>query len=194
MSCIRVFSDLQTAFIHIPKTGGSTITAHLSQVSETGQEKFWGEIPVVAKPFYRFAMVRDPFDRFISSWSYCTNQGWCPEMPPREFLFFALDNECPTLPPPVPTGQDLCKHHTAPQTTADFLLDQAEDVFRFEDFSSAIATLSERFGFEPGELHLNQSSHEDYRAYYDEELAGLVLEWFAEDFQRLGYDRKIPVR
>lgn len=194
MSCIRVFPDLKTIFIHIPKTGGLTVCEYLSRIAEPHQ-KFWREIPERFAHFDRFTIVRNPFDRFISSWIYCTAQDWCKPMAPRDFLFHALDNPLLALPLSVPAEQwqlQQAKHHTAPQTTNAFLLHEANHVYRFENFAETIQALGKRFGFQPGELHLNASRRKPLAEYYDSELEDLVREFFADDFAALGYGLNLP--
>lgn len=196
MSCLRVFEPLETIFIHLPKTGGSTIREYLAQVAGA-EKKFWGKIPAEFEHFDRFTIVRNPFNRLVSSWLYCRKMGWVERCSICDFLPWVLDNDLPVLPP---FGSEetakirLCKHHTAPQTHEDFLLTEANQVFKFENFSQAILTLSERFGFQPRGLHLNRTERKPLTEYFDERLIGMVREYFAEDFAALGYGLNLPNR
>lgn len=186
MSCLRIFPELEVIFIHLPKTGGMTVRHYLSQFARR-EKKAWGKIPAEFAHFDRFTIIRNPFDRMISSWSYCTERGWCHLMPPGEFLRWALDNSLPVLLPKRPAPRQLCKHHTAPQTHPEFLLHEANQVFRFEELGQALESLGDRFGFSPEGVHLNSSPRNRWEAYRTRELSDLVRERFAEDFQALGY-------
>lgn len=195
MSVIRVYPKLKTIFVHLPKTGGITIKEYLSSVGE--EKRYWGHVPTRFRRFDCFTVVRNPFDRFISSWRFCVAEGHCPEMPPHKFLPYALDNDFPLFARPGVTGEDrkraLVKHHTAPQTTPRFCLNQAKTVYRFENFPDVIDSLADRYGFEPNGIKLNPSPRGNLHDYYDGRLADLVRDYFAEDFEALGYDLTLPI-
>src|ERR1700761_4694918 len=89
--------DLKLAFVHVPRTGGTSIRAALRkewpsivgagshsftllhQTAGVAQEQThdWGQ-------YFSFAVVRNPWDRMISMWSAATDG----EMPLGEFLRF----------------------------------------------------------------------------------------------------------
>lgn len=59
-------------FVHIPKNGGTTIETNLNlnspghdhwEICKRKHQKEWSE-------FYKFAVIRDPIDRFVSNYKY----------------------------------------------------------------------------------------------------------------------------
>lgn len=89
-----LFPDLKALFIHIPKTGGTAITAALGLDGEPadGRERLYGPDPTpggrrylhhltarelrtegwLPDPYrwFTFAFIRNPWDRLVSSWAF----------------------------------------------------------------------------------------------------------------------------
>lgn len=145
--------------------------------------------------YFRFSIVRNPYDRFISGWRYCQERG----SPYRSILDTLLD--MPQLPEsedlyasPLPSFQAFeyahltrCQHEILylPNGTlgVDFLM-------RFEiiqrDFDTACAFM----GISKRTLpRANSSDRLSYRQYFDADLQArkLLEKRFEKDFQLFGY-------
>ena len=74
---IRFFDKDGLAFVHIPKTGGTAISTALYGI-ELGHLT-WQTIrtisPAKFERWFKFAVVRDPVDRFLSAYSYLARGG-----------------------------------------------------------------------------------------------------------------------
>ena len=63
---IFLIREPRCVFIHIPKTGGASIRHGVFKGNVDGPKQ--GFIPENWKSLYKFAFVRNPYDRVISAW------------------------------------------------------------------------------------------------------------------------------
>jgi len=129
--------------------------------------------------YFKFAFVRNPYDRFVS---YCAFMGRDGEFQkePRRFMYWLVDQAKPPY-------QLLL----LPQT--DFLINEGgtmamDDIGRTEHLQADYDRICERLGLAPAPLErVNASRHRTYRDYYDPPLQQWVAEFYARDFAMLGY-------
>lgn len=146
----------------------------LSQVRPyLGEEAFAG--------YFKFAFVRNPFDRFVSYCAFMTRGGGDFQRHPREVMRHILFRDPP-------------EHHILFQTQASVLA--AEDgktlltdkIGRVEDMQASYDTICATIGIASRPLdRVNESRHGDYRAYYDQALIDGVTARYAQDLELFGY-------
>lgn len=176
------------AFVHINKTGGSSIEKalgipfqHLTALElrdRMGPERF--------RRLFSFAFVRNPWAKVASHYRYRvkTNQtelGRQP-IPFPEWVRRAYGDHEPTF-------YDQPRMFM-PQT--DWIVDEAGEVLvdfvgRFERLEEDFGEVCRRLGRTAELPHLKASGGRDYRAMYDDEAAAVVAERFAPDLERWGY-------
>ena len=176
-------------FIHINKTGGSSIEkalriqfehkTALEKIEELGRSR-WNRR-------FSFAFVRNPWDKVVSHYHYrvATNQTelgvnpvdfreWV-KLSYRDRHSFYYDNPRMFMP------------------QLDWIADSqgcvlVDFVGRFErlqdDFSEVCRTLD----LEASLPHVKSTRHDSYRDYYDGETAQVVAECFDRDIVHFGYD------
>lgn len=194
-------------FVHIPKTGGSSVAhalrrhgillqypqnwdsiyfkhAHASDLKRMMGDEF--------ERYFRFTVVRNPWDWAVSSYAFnrgmhlpflrhtdLQETGWIPEFS-RDWAFKPwLRWWLDTVAP---------RQSTMITDAAGALL--VHQVIRFEELSRLFPRLCLRLRVWPRRLpHVNQTAGRDggYQAYYDEESRGWIAESFAEDIRRFGY-------
>lgn len=194
-------------FIHVPKTGGVSLSNALVPWGDPTQPEFYpkrSSDPVVAvtyprhitaatlrgllgaeafASFWSFAIVRHPLERLVSHFAYVRRLAAHPAHAAlRSVTTFAgyvaeLGRRAPTLP---------ITHYTHDPETGRQLVSQ---VFDLSQLAHAFRAATERLQLrEPPALpHLNTSPHRPWREYYTPELEATARAYFAADFEAFGH-------
>ena len=177
------------AFVHINKTGGSSIEralglpfAHLTAV----------ELRDLIGPSrwerrFSFGFVRNPWDRVVSHYHYRvkTNQTGLATnpIPFDEWVVRAYGERDPVYydQPRMfqPQYRWLCD---------DDGVELVDFVGRFERLADDFDEVCRRLGVDAALPHLKKSKHTDYRELYSDETRDIVGRIFAEDLARYGYE------
>ncbi len=169
---VRLFVEKRLPWPELARLGHGHIS--LAEVRPVIGEAMFGD-------YFKFAFVRNPFERFVSYCAFATSKQGSFEQDPqgvmRHFLFSA---------PP--------HHHIVfrPQhsfvTAPDGVL-LADRLGRVEDMQAGYDAICDRIGIPTTALgHANSSKHADYRGYYDQELIDGVARLYARDIELFGYD------
>jgi hypothetical protein len=131
--------------------------------------------------YFKFAFVRNPWDRFISYCAFMTREGDEFEQQPqavmRHFLF-----------------KDRPVDHLLFFPQHDFLIGQdgnllTDFVGRVEEMQASYDTICTRIGVPTAQLEkVNSTRRNDYREYYDPELTDAVADLYRRDIELFGYE------
>ena len=137
-----------------------------------GEERF--------SDYFKFAFVRNPFDRFISYCAFATSRQGSFQQDPqgvmRHFLFVA-----------PPHNHMVFQPQHSFLTAPDGML-QADMIGRVEDMQASYDAICERIGIASTRLErANASARGHYRDYYDQELIDGVAALYARDLDLFGY-------
>ena len=176
-------------FIHINKTGGSSIEEALRIPFEhkTAREKI---AEIGRRTWERkttFAVVRNPWDKVVSHFHYRvqTNQTGIAD----EGIGFADWVR-------AAYGDHDPRYYDTPimfSPQRDWIVDEEGDVavdriLRFESLEADFAALMSDIGRDVTLPHLKASKRRDFREYYDESAVEIVARVFAPDLELFGYD------
>ncbi len=176
-------------FIHINKTGGSSIALALGlpmQVHATALE-IKNQITVGQwKTAFKFAYVRNPWDKVVSHYHYRvqTNQTGLSDG--------AIDfNEWVRL----SYGERDPQFYDKPRffmPQIDWVTDQSgkvivDHVGRFENLAKDFNDVCRVIGNRSELPHARRSSHNHYREYYTDDTQGIIRKWFIKDIEMFGY-------
>jgi hypothetical protein len=189
----------KSIFIHIQKTAGTSIEKALKKEdpsivgnAHSGKRHLKArEIRALVGPelwsaYYRFAFVRNPWDRLVS-W-YCM----CVQNPtPNRFARYVIAN--------APTFTDFITRTTTgmgrktTEDQLDFVTDTegnliVDFVGRYEALAADYAIVKERLHLAHDLPRTNASAHTDYRDYYTAETREIVAQRFARDIRHFGYE------
>lgn len=205
--------DKKCIFIHIPKCGGTSIEDVIwpKDQGRTENDLWMGFVnrfenkyqtgglqhllarqvreevgPDVFSDYYKFAFVRNPWDRIVSQFAYMQQR---PDL--MDYLGMTAETEFKAY-------LDLIrlKEHVQWMPQVRFLLDQDGSVLvdrigRLESFNEDCAQIFAALGLTLDQLpgHANRSKRHSFRYYYsDRETIDMVADLFAEDVDYLGYE------
>ena len=190
---IGYFQSISTLFIHIPKTGGSSIRDGI--LHNEPIKKFHGEIPGDIKYDFSFAFVRNPFERLVSSVLYCRRH--IPNLTLNQCMDYILDDNIRIFPigrrhktVSFNGGKPFTKHHSVPITHPFNRIDLAETIYRFENYNESVKEIMDRLGIQHRVIpHLRPSQYKysSYKEYYCSETKSRASQIFEKDLDTYKY-------
>ncbi len=202
---MRVSDSRRVVFVHIPKTGGSTLDAVFDtevrdgrKVAGLSRHSTYADLveadPVLAD-YWSCGFVRNPWARMVSWWSMTVRRQKRIEQgragPVREDIWGPLMAYHDDFSRFVLEGTREVDRLHRPQIR--WLMDpegtRVDFIGRVENFVADGNVLRERLGLPPLEEfpRKNLSPHGHYSDYYNDETRKRVAEVFAEDIDAFGY-------
>jgi hypothetical protein len=180
-------------FVHIPKTAGSSISEGLFGIPSrhVTYEEYLRANPRKFRSYFKFAFVRNPWDRLVSTYFFLKKDGmneldraWA-----REYLS------------PYGDFDDFVKRglrrieiqswvHFRPQ--CEFIAAQdgtlmVDFVGRFERLHEDFAVVSNKLGLPVNLRHTNSGEHGRFESLYSAATAEIVGDVYARDIETFGY-------
>jgi len=187
------FSDDKIAFIHIPRTGGSSISRwylkNILSVPDSNDFKYnlkgHAFLIEIEKPApIKFTVVRNPWDRVVSMYifiKYNTSifiQCYIPKLIPEDFNDFVLNK--------IKIWYFGDHKLSTPQVR--WIEPGVTHLLRFENLEKDFKIIQDIFQcYEPLGMK-NKTEHDHYRTYYNDETRQAVAEMFKEDIEAFGYE------
>jgi sulfotransferase famil protein len=130
--------------------------------------------------YFKFAFVRNPFDRFVSYCAFMTREHGQFEKNPRSVMRHFIDN------PPWQHILFQPQHSFVTNPEGQLLTDY---LGRVEEMQSSYDEAARRIGIPSAPLEkVNASQRRDYRDYYEPALIDGVAKLYARDLELFGYE------
>jgi len=199
-------------YIHIPKTGGSSINHslknyHDEKAGSLYYKKKYSHQTVLDlerifgknyDQYYSFAFVRNPWDRLVSWYMYLREH-----MADR--LRFYFENMFPDFKAYLKFLEKYTQFFDAneyefydapyniPFPQSQFISGgdgniHVDYIGRFEKLSDDFLSVCNTLGIQSHLRHDNRSKHRDYRAYYDSKSIDIVKDLFRKEIDILGFE------
>lgn len=195
-------------FVHIPKTGGTSIESLIWPQPRSVDDLWMGFIdkhhnkyqtgglqhllatqirsevgPEIFASYYKFSFVRNPWDRAVSQYSSMAGREDL-----REFIGMKRDASFKTY-----LSLIASRRHVQWEPQVNFLHDSTGELIvdyvgRFEAFAASVSHALETIGIEAKTIpHTQKSWRGKYGTYYDDESRELIARMYKEDIEAFGY-------
>lgn len=191
--------EREVIFIHVPKAAGTSVKTTLYGRTKMGHRRiaeFYSHNPDMAKRFFKFSFVRNPWSRLFSAYSFLT-QGNGTNRRDKDFaatyLSMGFETFVTALEHPAFRREVLSYDHFRPQSywinlpgkdahAMDFL-------GRFERLDEDMREIAERLSLDIGPpKRTRASAHGDYRDAYSQKTRRVVEDIYAGDIAAFGYE------
>lgn len=171
-----ILPTLKALFVHIPKTGGTSVKEAFASVVPCITPQWHMTVKDFAsclsaeeiRDFYKFAFVRNPWDRAVSAYEF---RKYIKLIPNVSFEEWAINYSHQEI------GSQLS------------LLDGVDFVGRYETFAQDMAVVADHLGVKLSLPHSNKISHPHYIKYYNKsELIKIIQKWSGDDCDHFGYE------
>jgi hypothetical protein len=167
----------KVVFVHIPKTGGESITRMIWDTIiplRDGKHDTISEYKLKydVENYYKFSFVRNPYKRAQSFYRFLM-QHYSPHRINCSFRDWVFDMH----------GEP--KKLFLPQVQ---FIDDSVDIFKFENFSESLAILNTKIPFIKPNVYTNKSKT-NVECDLTSEIKWKIYELYREDFRRFQYDK-----
>jgi len=176
-------------FIHIPKTGGTSVEIALQgegsklPIKHKTVLQYKKESSEIFNKYFKFTIVRNPWDLMVSWWKWRSK--W--RKNPIDFSKYLKHQE-----DVVPASRGICKFKGG-MTCLDYISGASgvlvNKICRFENLQMDFNAVCDKMGIPQQKLpHKNKSKHKHYTEYYDDETREIVAEKYRKDIEYFGYE------
>ena len=202
-----VCKDPDIIFVHVPKTGGTSISEWLMEnapgcKSNTVKTFYSKHYPYFLfddehKKYFSFGIVRNPWERMVSGYFY--------ELARFKSKMNMLQSNHPKVKPSkahwkydyVKTKKDLLekgfdayvqsKDFFSCDKTQKYYLEGVNYVLRLENIQEDFKVIQNQVNCYKPLIHLNKTEHDNYKKYYNKTIKEIVDDYFAEDIETYQY-------
>ena len=174
------FDKHNATYFRVPKVASTSILMTLRKHDEV--EK----VETYDKSIFKFAFVRNPFDRLASCFRHVIKKGSFQKIQGDDRLSreMSFESFVDVIENTEIQNMDI---HFRPQHT--FFPEAPDYIGRFEDLSQDFAEVCHKIGIKGAELrHENKTDKIDFKKYYNKQTANKVFKIYQKDFELFNYE------
>ena len=192
---LRPFDEHQCIFIHITKTAGTSVAKSLFHYLPYHYTAIQYRVTYGKETFnnyFKFAFVRNPWDRLYSAYRYLKSGGWNNEDRVWAENHLAKFDNFSDFVKQWLTKENIAKHiHFKPQHL--FICDSngrllVDYLAYFETLDDDFRRISEHLRINAEIGHHNTTPGNDYRDAYNQESRNIVADVYSVDIEIFGYN------
>jgi len=169
-------------FIHITKNGGHSMAKAIFEpliedaIYSADLDHLYCDD--YYKDYFKFTFVRNPWDRMVSSWSYKLSYFYKGKDFKDFLLNYAWDENG------APTNKHWLDQHYHTHYKGNQFVDF---IGKFENIYDDWDIVCQTIGLKYDLPHKNESNHDKYQKYYDQETKEIVESHYAKDIELFNY-------
>jgi hypothetical protein len=191
-----ITGEYNISYLHIPKTAGTSILSWLIDNKGDSKHVAWethpklSEVRLVNPNNFSFTVVRNPWDRMVSSYHYMKNislkegSSWLKLNNITEENFPTFDTWVNNISQYATPDTYWFGPHTSQVEWIDCNIDL---ILRYENLSTDFEWLQRTFNTSASLPHIYNSGRTNYRDYYTDETRQIVAQLNAEDIDTWKY-------
>ena len=194
-----VLNKEKIAFIHINKTGGSSIETALGRNADSPTHSMLSNLKDIKgiDNYYKFSFVRNPYDKMVSQYFHRSQnmndtrlkglsfKDWVKNLDELGFDIKGTGNQVAWLSNQKWKWDTDKKIYTQRPDNIEIGVDF---IGFFENLHEDWKLFQKEVGIDFGELpHRRKSEHNPYQEYYDDETRQIVYTRFEDDFKYFDY-------
>jgi hypothetical protein len=191
---LRGYDKTKSIFIHITKSAGTSLAKTIYEELPYHYTAQQYRVIFGAENFndyYKYAFVRNPWDRLYSAFSFLKDGGWNQDdaLWSRENLSHIDSFDTFVM---EWFGKDKLNSHIHFWPQSKFLCDRhgcplINEIFYFENINSDFQTVCERLSTTCDLTHTNRSKRNSYKNVYTRESIDKVSQVYSQDIKNFGY-------
>lgn len=196
--------DLKCIYIHIPKTAGTSIEQFLKDNGKNSIDylgvrnnrslhhllaiELRKELPFLFKKYYKFSLVRNPYDRLLSEyyWTPIPGVGYKSGQSKADFITYVSNVVNKKL-----YFDNIYNDHFIPQV--DFLYSGknllVDQIFRYEDLDWVVQYLKKKLNINNDLPYLNKSKNSIKKIEWNEKQKERIYKIYFRDFINFNYQK-----
>ena len=173
------FEKHNVTYFRVPKVASTSLLMSFRKIDNI--EKI--DYKDVNKDSFKFAFVRNPFDRLTSCFRHVIQKGCLKDIQghPRLHRNMTFESFVDVISEIEEKSMDI---HFRPQYT---FIENVDFIGKFENLTEDFEKVCNKIGIKSDLLHENKTDKIDFKTYYTKETADKVYNLYKKDFQLFDY-------
>lgn len=176
------FENHNAIYFRVPKVASTSLLIGFRKLDKVEKCEEYD------KSFFKFAFVRNPFDRLASCFRHIIQKGAMQNIQnnPELNKNMSFESFIDAVSKIKIENMDI---HFRPQYT--FIPEKPDYLGKFENIQKDFKIICERIGMHAELLHENKTNKTIFRDYYNQRIIDKVVKIYKKDFEQFGYKKTL---